>query len=190
CLLPVLTARNATPGRPGHARGPGTRPPARPARAAARRGSRHRPRTRRAWPWRDSTYPRPCWGLSDRHRASAEQAENRARCPPWWRTCRPCGCTPRRAAIPAAVGVLMTRQPVQGALNRLLAGLAGAATLGQDRAIRIEPRAVKPWHLAQVATAHGSRQVGERGARTSPIVPSWDGTHQRNRPPQNLASGP
>ena len=47
----------------------------------------------------------------------------------------------RGAAIPAAVGVLMAGEPVERALDRLLAGRAGTALLGQGRAVRVESRA-------------------------------------------------
>ena len=78
---------------------------------------------------------------------------------------------PRRAAIPATVGVLMPSQPVESALDSLFTGGAGAAALGQGRTIRIESGAVEAWNLGQVATAGRPRQVSQRRARTRSIVP-------------------
>ncbi len=70
---------------------------------------------------------------------------------------------PGGGAIPAAVGVLVPRQPIEGALDGLLAGVAGAGALGQGRAVGVEPRAVDLGDVDQGPAARRALDLGELG---------------------------
>ena len=93
-------------------------------------------------------------------------------------------------AVPAAVGVLVAGEPVERALDGLLAGRAGAGALSEGRAVGVEPRTVDRRDVVQrrppvVPWTSGSRGVLPGMTRISAMGPA--GSLARRSTPRSVA---
>ncbi len=98
---------------------------------------------------------------------------------------------PERAAVvaagdtgvPSAVGVLVPRQPGQGALDGLLARRVGAGALGQGRTVGVEPRSIDLRDVAQRPSPGRPPDLGEPGEPVGCDPRQVDRPRRPGRPP-------